>query len=199
MASAITSLLLNSYFPQRPDTTGTEQVQRTLSFLSSNFNAAIVFYQNISTHLSLKYVCKLAVMLIKFLSSSIHNQYGGEDLTNDDRGGAKRTRTSNMNNSKSKPMRVNEKSSKMIFNDILPNTSILAAVAETITHILNSVSQSVLDESLKFLFNFVCFTNCSRPANLFNRKRILNTKNLSCMRFLKQCSRTYSLFSITRN
>jgi len=47
VASRLTGLLLDSYFPQGQQITGAIQVQRTLSLLSSNPAAAHVFYQNL--------------------------------------------------------------------------------------------------------------------------------------------------------
>ena len=125
--------MLNSYYPQGSNITGSDQVHRTLTFLASNPTAASVFYQNISKHLPFHRVCKLAVMLIKYISSSIHS-VEGDDSASEKRRRVKRTRTSK-NNAKSPESRI---------CSALPNTSVMAAVAETITHLLVPVSVTIL-------------------------------------------------------
>ena len=65
VASALTGLMLNSYFPQGEGVRGSDQIKRTLKFLSNNPEAAAVFYTNITDHLSVSSVAKLAKMLLK--------------------------------------------------------------------------------------------------------------------------------------
>ena len=71
VATELTGLMLNSYFPQGEGVTGTDQIKRTLTFLTNNDGAASVFYQNIAYHLSIGSVAKLAAMLLKCLSAAI--------------------------------------------------------------------------------------------------------------------------------
>ena len=74
VASALTSLMQNSYFPQGEGITGSEQVRRTLTFLASHPDAADVFYKNLPTHLSVNSVSKLIAMLLKCFSVAIKNE-----------------------------------------------------------------------------------------------------------------------------
>ena len=62
---------MNSFCPQGPHVSGTDQVKRTIAFLTSDPIAAHVFYSNIATHLSVSSVAKLAAMLLKCLSASV--------------------------------------------------------------------------------------------------------------------------------
>lgn len=71
LASALTSLLLNSYFPQGEHVTGSMQIQRSLSLLTTSPRAAAVFYANVSSHLNVNAVCKLIAMLLKCLKVSV--------------------------------------------------------------------------------------------------------------------------------
>lgn len=71
VASALTGLMLNSYFPQGEGVRGSDQIKRTLKFLSNNPEAAAVFYTNITDHLSVSSVAKLAKMLLKCLSAAV--------------------------------------------------------------------------------------------------------------------------------
>jgi condensin-2 complex subunit G2 len=71
VAKELTALLLNSYFPQGPNVTGTDQLKRTLTFLLTQPSAAAVFYSNLASHLSVESVAKLIVMLLKCLNSAV--------------------------------------------------------------------------------------------------------------------------------
>jgi condensin-2 complex subunit G2 len=71
VASALTSLMLNSYFPQGK--TGNEQMQRTLTFLTTDPLAANVFYSNLSEHLPIHAVAQLAAMLLRCLHSAVES------------------------------------------------------------------------------------------------------------------------------
>ena len=71
VATELTGLMLNSYFPQGEGVTSADQIKRTLTFLTNNDGAASIFYQNIAYHLSISSVAKLAAMLLKCLSAAI--------------------------------------------------------------------------------------------------------------------------------
>ena len=123
VASSITKLMINSYFPQGDHITGGDQIRRTLGFLKNNKNAASVFYGNMPSHLSVNSVAKLTAMLLKVLSSSIETKEG-HALSSDI--GKKRRRSAT-----EKSMERSCSESK----DRTPNTlktSLMASVAETI-------------------------------------------------------------------
>lgn len=67
VASGITALLLNSYFPS----CGSEQITRCLKFLTNDPAAAAVFYNHVAAHLPTHAVVQLAVMLVQCLQSAI--------------------------------------------------------------------------------------------------------------------------------
>ena len=74
VASALTGLMANSYFPDGNDVSGAIQIKRTLMFLSKDPRAARVFYHNISQHISVKSVVKLMAMLLACLESAIQTE-----------------------------------------------------------------------------------------------------------------------------
>jgi hypothetical protein len=69
VASGLTALMLNSYFPQ--GTSGNEQIDRSLNFLTTDPAAAAVFYANVARHLPLFAVAQLAAMLLSCLHSAV--------------------------------------------------------------------------------------------------------------------------------
>ena len=83
VASALTGLLLNSYFPQGENITGAIQVQRTLHLLSFNPKAAGVFYKNLHVHLSLNSISKLITMLLKCLRAAVRADQPSDNKQND--------------------------------------------------------------------------------------------------------------------
>ena len=71
VASGLTKLLSNSYFPQGKNIKGSEQMRRTLHFLEENRKAARVFYSNIAFHLEIRSTCKMIAMLVKTLRLAV--------------------------------------------------------------------------------------------------------------------------------
>jgi hypothetical protein len=88
VASLLTNLMLNSYLPQKADSS--QQLQRTVKFLLSDPSAAKVFYANIYKHVSLVGVSKLAAMLLRCLHSSVELEQ------NNDCKGSKRQRADSL-------------------------------------------------------------------------------------------------------
>lgn len=72
--STLTELMMNSYCPQGPNVSGTDQVKRTIAFLTSDPVAAQVFYSNIASHLSVGSVAKLVAMLLRCLCASVDTE-----------------------------------------------------------------------------------------------------------------------------
>jgi condensin-2 complex subunit G2 len=67
VARALSDLLSNSFFPTGSKTTMTDIVNRTLRLLSDSPQAAVVFYRNASSHLSVNSISKLIAALTKCL------------------------------------------------------------------------------------------------------------------------------------
>jgi condensin-2 complex subunit G2 len=74
VASALTALLLNSYMPQGANVSATDQLKRTMTFLTTDSRAAAVFYANIAEHLSVEAVAKFTAMLFTCLSSAVKTE-----------------------------------------------------------------------------------------------------------------------------
>ncbi len=67
----LTELMLSSYFPQGHDMTTNQLLQRTVSFLLTNPNAASVFYANMVDHVEVEALVKFIVMLLKCLKTCV--------------------------------------------------------------------------------------------------------------------------------
>jgi condensin-2 complex subunit G2 len=74
VASALTSLMINSYLPDGPNVDCAEQIRRTLKFLSQSDEAALVFYANISKFRSTHAVGQLTFQLLSCLHSLVEEQ-----------------------------------------------------------------------------------------------------------------------------
>lgn len=102
ITAGLTLLMLNSYFPQGETVTGTQQLQRTLTFLSTDPAAAAVFYGNIAEHLPVRAVVQLMGMLSQCLESTIANEKTGhrEELPaeNETKQKRRKTATNQQNN-----------------------------------------------------------------------------------------------------
>ncbi|KAL3916057.1 MAG: hypothetical protein SGILL_005350, partial [Bacillariaceae sp.] len=67
----LTSLMMNSYFPQREDISASQRLKRTFTFLKTNPDAASVFYSNLASHLSVESVVKFIVLLLNSLKGAV--------------------------------------------------------------------------------------------------------------------------------
>ena len=129
VASALTSLMVNSYFPQNVPTA--DQVSRTVSFLSSDPLAAAVFYSNISAHLALNSVSKLAAMLLRCLVVAVQaGPIGNKENRKRRRYGSQHQH----DDEKDEPEELGE---NLISS---ANTGLMASLAETICCLWESVS-----------------------------------------------------------
>ena len=114
VASGLTELLSNSYFPL--GVKGSEQIRRTLVFLNKNPQSARVFYSNLPYHLDLSNISKLVVMLIKVLKLSLE---------------------------KDKSQEQHAPESREELDIRASNTTLMAEVAETINSLWTSVCLSL--------------------------------------------------------
>ena len=64
-------LLQNSYFPQGPEVTASQQMTRTIDFMKKSPEAAKVFYGTFHSFMSVLTVAKLVAMLLKCLATSV--------------------------------------------------------------------------------------------------------------------------------
>lgn len=71
VARELTALMLNSYFPHGSNVSASAQLQRTLTFLLTDPDAAAVFYANLADHLEVESVAKFIVMLLACLKSAV--------------------------------------------------------------------------------------------------------------------------------
>jgi condensin-2 complex subunit G2 len=75
LASALSDLLLNSYYPKKVEVS--ESIRRTVGFLEENPMAARVFYSNVAFHLEIKSVCKLIKLLLKCIKIGVAREREG--------------------------------------------------------------------------------------------------------------------------
>lgn len=127
VASALTELLSNSYFPQ--GVKGSEQMRRTLLFLEKNRKAARVFYSNIGYQLEIRSTSKLIVMLMKTLKLAMDR-----DVATVEASKKKRRRNDS------------EDEEEQEYSDgvIASNTTLMSGIAQTLLTLLGSVSPAHL-------------------------------------------------------
>mmetsp|Transcript_26643 Transcript_26643/g.39518 ORF Transcript_26643/g.39518 Transcript_26643/m.39518 type:complete len:885 (-) Transcript_26643:242-2896(-) len=172
VASALTNLMQNSYFPQGDGVTGSEQVRRTLGFLVSHPLAAEVFYTNLSSHMSINSISKLAAMLLKCLSASVETEKKHVDM--EQRAKKKTHRSSKKRKSSTKKQSKNgsvesdndddqslsrgvedEEESSASTTLIASNTALMASIAETICCLWESIGDSISERQNKACYEFL--------------------------------------------
>jgi len=92
VASALTDLMVNSYFPVGENIAPAEQIRRTLKFLTDDPDAALVFYANLSKFRSVDAVARLAVKLLRCLHSAIEREQLREHKKRTAKSGKRRRR-----------------------------------------------------------------------------------------------------------
>ena len=140
VASGITALMLNSYFPANKS--GPEQFHRTLTFLTNDPVAAAVFYANIAAHLPLQAVTQLATMLWRCLDAAVETEQKHQATT----GHNKRRRRFGRNH-KDKIDPEEEADPDVVEEDTTAlsaaDTALMAAIAETICILWQSVEKKL--------------------------------------------------------
>jgi condensin-2 complex subunit G2 len=71
VSKELTSLMLNSYFPQGPNVSAGDQLKRSLTFLVTDPNAASVFYANLTDHLETGSAVQFILLLLTCLKSAV--------------------------------------------------------------------------------------------------------------------------------
>ncbi len=74
----LTLLMLSSYFPQGQDMSTNQLLQRTVSFLLTNPDAASVFYSNMVDHVEVESLAKFIVMLLKCLKTCVDSDQANQ-------------------------------------------------------------------------------------------------------------------------
>ena len=78
MTKELTALLLSSYFPQDQDMPANQLLQRTLSFLLTNPDAATVFYANLADFIEVESLVKFIIMLLKCLRTCVDSDQANQ-------------------------------------------------------------------------------------------------------------------------
>ena len=158
VASAISELLLNSYFPKGAK--GSDQINRTLSFIMQNRNASRVFYSNISSHLETNYISKLIVMLFKTIKISVEK--------------AKRKSFMSKSND-DEAERVDE------IKVEATNIDIMAGLSETLCIVWKSVRNELLEEEnnecLRFVEDSISSVELAQLCEYFEKIRTKRGKS----------------------
>ena len=163
VAAGLTQLLLNSYFPSNK--TALEQMRRNLRFLKTDAAAALVFYANLAQHLPAQAVADLATKLLKCLHSAVeheqqqHQQQQARGKKNKRRKFGKSSSSrvkeeeedSNSDNDDDNQDDVNGNDSQEASLLSAADTALMAAVAEAICILWQSIEKNVDAECSQFL------------------------------------------------
>ena len=146
VASALTKLIANSYFPQGPKVSSAVQVQRTLKFLTSDPGAASVFYANLGRHLGTASIAKLAAMLLRCLHAAVE----ADNLEMENERGNKKRR-------KFRGQKEQESSEQPDSGSILSSldTSLMSRLAETICTLWESIEAQLSKPGNEDSHNFL--------------------------------------------
>lgn len=72
LSKPLVALLLDSFYPQ--GATGADQLKRSLALIKADRNAALAFYTHLHTCVSVGSVCKLALLLSKWVKAEVLKQ-----------------------------------------------------------------------------------------------------------------------------
>mmetsp|Transcript_28364 Transcript_28364/g.35085 ORF Transcript_28364/g.35085 Transcript_28364/m.35085 type:complete len:1411 (-) Transcript_28364:240-4472(-) len=133
VASALTELLLNSYFPQHVK--GSEQMRRTLHFIHKSPSAARVFYANIGRHLEINNTSKLIVIMIKTIKLAINREKSYEES---------RRKKRNRVDDGDETLEDEEDNDTEGMEVIASNTHLMAGLADTICTVWTSISSDLI-------------------------------------------------------
>ena len=157
VASALTNLMQNSYFPQGEGITGSEQVRRTLTFLVKHPEAAEVFYNNLSSHMSVNSISKLIAMLLKCLTVAVKAETNEEIfVSNANKRASSKSKRLLKNSHRSRGDDYHEveddDNEEKKTNLVASNTNLMAGISTTISSLLDSVSRIIVMSSNLFIF-----------------------------------------------
>ncbi|CAB9497077.1 Condensin-2 complex subunit G2 [Seminavis robusta] len=198
VASGLTKLMLNSFVPQGENVSAVDQITRTLTFMSGDQGAALVFFANLADHLPMSAIAKLAVMLLRCLISVVE--------TEKQRASTSKRRRLNDVQSDSESEEEGESESEVLKAS---NTALMATIADVIASLWESIEADLdyEDDTGSFLigaFNGDRLTNLldffeKQAASEKDSKRLHDYDRISaaihrCAGFL-EAEDTESLFS----
>lgn len=140
VAKELTALLLNSYFPS---SSVNSQLQRTLAFLMTDPNAALVFYANLADHLEVESVVKFIVMLLACLKSAVQVDQAQEVKEYSKKGNKKRRRKGAPPPDQDDDEDSSEENNEN--NLSASNTPLMASLTETIQILWESIESQLSD------------------------------------------------------
>jgi condensin-2 complex subunit G2 len=138
IAKELTSLLLNSYFPQGSNVSGADQLKRTLTFFMTDPSAAIVFYANLVDLLDEEAVVKFIAMLLACLKSAV--DFDQAKKVQKSKKQKKRRRQGSIQQEDDDDDGGNEQ------NLSASNTALMVALAETLCMLVESVMPLLEDQ-----------------------------------------------------
>ena len=128
----LTALMLSSYFPQGQDMSTNQLLQRTVSFLLTNPNAATVFYANMVDHVEVDSLVKFIIMLLKCLKTCVDSDQANQ---------VKKTAKMKKRRRRPKEEDLSDEGKNNADDDTLStsNTPLMASLAETINTLWDSI------------------------------------------------------------
>jgi condensin-2 complex subunit G2 len=149
VSKELTGLMLNSYFPQGENVSGTNQLQRTITYLLTDPNAAHVFYANLPDHLEVHSVVKLIRTLQSCMKSAIETDQARE--VNQSQKEKKRRRPPSWGDATVASLDddddVTGDRKNVIEKLSASNTSLMASLAETINILWDSILRRLEEPS----------------------------------------------------
>ncbi|CAM9644328.1 unnamed protein product [Chrysoparadoxa australica] len=160
IASAITKLLMNSYFPQGGK--GEVQVSRCIVFMEQNPSAATAFYSHIAEHAGVGPATKMIVMLTKVVLTAIDNDNSNKLIKKQQQQEKKKTgkgkkrapepETDGEEDSDAdggeKETNLTATDSNTMANILRVVTAIWASIASSLPEPINKACQEMLDEAI---------------------------------------------------
>lgn len=130
IAKELTALLLSSYFPQGQNMSANKLLQRTVSFLLTNPDAASVFYSNLVDHIEVESLVKFIIMLFTCLKTCVESDQASQLKKAAKMKKRRRGSTEDEDDSETSGLSA-------------ANTSLMASLANTINTLWGSLSQSL--------------------------------------------------------
>lgn len=144
VAHEMAALMLNSYLPQGRQVSAADQIQRTMTFLLTDPDAAVGFYANLVDLLDVEAVVKFATMLLSCLKSAVETHQAQK--LKDSQKFKKRPRNT--------PRVSDESSQELQFS--AANVSLMASLAEVLYVLVKSVKSSLENPSDDKSFVALC-------------------------------------------
>jgi condensin-2 complex subunit G2 len=140
VAEALTSLMVNSYFPDGSNSDGhsTEPIRRALQFCTDEPEAALVFYANVYKHRSFHSIAQLTIQLIRCLYKSVQEQMKRDHVEVKSKATTISKRRRRCNEFNDDEENANDK-------DVTPPIEVMATIAEVISTLWQSIETQLHD------------------------------------------------------